>query len=111
MAHTSSFFPFAIRYSLFAMALTLAGAASATAQTYPSRPITMIVPYPPGGPTDSLARILIEPLRAALGQPVIIENVSGAGGTIGVARAARAASDGYTLSIGQFASHVSTLAI
>src|SRR5947208_1642904 len=86
----------------------LALAASASAQTYPSRPISMIVSYPPGGPTDSLSRILIEPLRAALGQPVIIENISGAGGTIGVGRAARAAPDGYTLSIGQFASHVST---
>jgi tripartite-type tricarboxylate transporter receptor subunit TctC len=99
------------RLLLAAIVLALAGMSQAAAQTYPTRPITMIVAYPPGGPTDSLARILIEPLRNALGQPVIIENVSGAGGTIGVARAARAAPDGYTLSIGQFASHVSTPAI
>src|SRR5262245_30885107 len=99
------------RLLLAAVISVLAGILPAAAQNYPSRPITMIVAYPPGGPTDSLARILIEPLRNALGQPVIIENISGAGGTIGVARAARAAPDGYTLSIGQFASHVSTLAI
>src|SRR5215470_14141612 len=68
----------------------LAAAASASAQVYPSRPITMVVPYPPGGPTDTLARILLEPMRMSLGQPIIIENVGGAGGTLGVARAARA---------------------
>jgi len=71
----------------------------------------MVVPYPPGGPTDTLARILVEPMRISLGQPIIIENVGGAGGMLGVARAARAAPDGHTLSIGQWASHVSTPAI
>jgi len=89
----------------------LAAATSASAQVYPSRPITMVVPYPPGGPTDTLARILVEPMRMSLGQPIIIENVGGAGGMLGVARAARAAPDGHTLSIGQWASHVSTPAI
>jgi tripartite-type tricarboxylate transporter receptor subunit TctC len=69
----------------------------ATAQTYPSRPITMIVPYPAGGPTDTIARLLGERMRASLGQPVIIENVAGAGGNIGVGRVARAAGDGYTV--------------
>jgi len=73
---------------------------NAAAQVYPSRAITMIVPFPAGGATDTLARILAEPLRAAFHQPVIVENVAGAGGTIGVGRASRAAGDGYTLSIG-----------
>jgi tripartite-type tricarboxylate transporter receptor subunit TctC len=84
---------------------------SAAAQVYPSRSITMIVPFPPGGATDTLARILAEPLRAAFGQPVIVENVAGAGGTIGVGRAARAAGDGYTLSIGTVSTHVLTGAL
>ena len=79
---------------------------TARGQTYPSRPITMIVPYPAGGPTDTIARLLGERMRASLGQPVIIENVAGAGGTIGVGRVARAAGDGYTLGIGHWGSHV-----
>jgi tripartite-type tricarboxylate transporter receptor subunit TctC len=78
----------------------------ARAQTYPSRAITMVVPYPAGGPTDTIARLLGERMRASLGQPVIIENVAGAGGNIGVGRVARAAGDGYTLSIGHWGSHV-----
>ena len=78
----------------------------ARGQAYPSRPITMIVPYPAGGPTDTIARLLGERMRASLGQPVIIENVAGAGGTIGVGRVARAAGDGYTLGIGHWGSHV-----
>jgi tripartite-type tricarboxylate transporter receptor subunit TctC len=78
----------------------------ARAQTYPSRPITMIVPYPAGGPTDTIARLFGERMRASLGQPVVIENVAGAGGNIGVGRVARAAGDGYTLSIGHWGSHV-----
>jgi tripartite-type tricarboxylate transporter receptor subunit TctC len=72
----------------------------ASAQSYPSRPITIIVPYPAGGLFDALARVLVEPMRAALSQTVVIENVGGAGGSIGVGRVARAAPDGYTLSIG-----------
>src|SRR6478672_10270148 len=74
----------------------------AWAQAYPARPITIVVPYPAGGPTDTLARILVEHMRISLGQPVIIENVSGAGGSIGVGRVARAAPDGYTVSIGHW---------
>jgi len=72
----------------------------ARAQAYPSRPITIVVPYPAGGLFDALARVLTEPMRAALSQAVVIENVGGAGGSIGVGRVARAAPDGYTLSIG-----------
>jgi tripartite-type tricarboxylate transporter receptor subunit TctC len=79
---------------------------AAVAQSYPSRPITMIVPFPPGGATDAIARILNERLRAALGQTVIIENIGGAGGSIGVGRVVRAAPDGYTLNLGQLGSHV-----
>src|SRR6476660_9819120 len=75
---------------------------SAVAQPYPSRPITLIAPFPAGGPSDALARILSEPMRAALGQPVVIENVAGAGGNIGIGRLARAAPDGYTIGIGQW---------
>jgi tripartite-type tricarboxylate transporter receptor subunit TctC len=78
----------------------------AKAQAYPSKPITMVVPFPAGGPVDTLGRILAEPMRASLGQPILIENVSGAAGSIGVGRVARAAPDGYTLSIGQFGTHV-----
>jgi tripartite-type tricarboxylate transporter receptor subunit TctC len=78
----------------------------ASAQAYPSRPITMIVPYPPGGPTDTLGRIFAERMRASLGQPVIVENVGGAGGTIGVARVVRATPDGYTINFSNVASHV-----
>jgi tripartite-type tricarboxylate transporter receptor subunit TctC len=77
----------------------------AWAQAYPARPITMIVPFPAGGATDTLARLLSERLRASLGQPVIVENVAGAAGSIGVGRAARAPGDGYTLSIGTLTTH------
>ena len=88
--------------------LQLSGAAAAvptfsrvaTAQGYPSRPITMIVPAPAGGPLDVIGRILAEPMRGTLGQPVIIENVSGADGSIGTGRAARARPDGYTIVLG-----------
>jgi len=83
----------------------------ANAQGYPARPITMVVPFAAGGPTDALARILAERMRASLGQPVIVENVTGAAGTIGVGRVARAAPDGYTVSLGPWNSHVITGAI
>ena len=91
---------------VIAVAATIAGLGDAAAQTYPSRPVTMVVPYAPGGPTDTIARIMAEHMRGSLGQPVIIENVSGAGGSIGVARVARATPDGYTLSVGNLSSHV-----
>jgi tripartite-type tricarboxylate transporter receptor subunit TctC len=89
-----------------AIALAVGGAPAAYAQSYPSHPITIIVPFPAGGPTDTLARLLGERMRVSLGQPVIIETVTGAGASIGVARAAQAAPDGYTLSIGNWTSHV-----
>ena len=78
----------------------------AAGQAFPSRPLTMIVPFPAGGATDTLARVLAERMRGALGQPVVIENVAGAAGSLGVGRAVRAAADGYTLSIGTSTTHV-----
>jgi len=90
-----------IRTLLAAIAMVMfAGIAIAPAQTYPSRPITMIVPFPAGGATDTLGRFLAERMRPMLGQTVIIENVAGAAGTIGVGRAVRAPADGYTIQIG-----------
>jgi tripartite-type tricarboxylate transporter receptor subunit TctC len=91
----------------FLAAALLAGlVGTAQAQPYPSRPITFVVPFAAGGPTDTLARILSERMRAPLGQTVIIENATGAAGSIGVGRVARAAPDGYTVSIGHWSTHV-----
>jgi tripartite-type tricarboxylate transporter receptor subunit TctC len=89
-----------------ACALLLAATTVASAQAYPSRPITMVVPFAAGGPVDTVARILSEPMRASLGQSIIVDNVTGAAGSIGVGRVARAAPDGYTLSIGHWSTHV-----
>ncbi len=80
--------------------------AAAQAQNFPQRPITLIVPFPPGGSTDTAARIIADRMRPALGQTVVIENVGGAGGSIAVGRLARAAPDGYTVDIGQWDTHV-----
>lgn len=91
---------------LTAAAVTPVFSGLARAQTWPAHPITMIVPYPPGGPTDVLARVLSERMRGLLGQPVIIENIAGAEGSIGVARAARAKADGYTIELGAMSTHV-----
>jgi tripartite-type tricarboxylate transporter receptor subunit TctC len=77
-----------------------------TAQSYPTRSITLVVPFPPGGSTDVAGRILADRMAAVLGQPVIIENVGGAGGSIGVGRVARATPDGYVIDIGQWDTHV-----
>jgi tripartite-type tricarboxylate transporter receptor subunit TctC len=87
------------------------GLACANAQNYPSRPITMIAPFPAGGTTDIVARVMADGMKATLGQPVIVENVSGIGGTIGSARVARAEPDGYTLMIGQWSNQVGAGAI
>src|SRR4051794_26693582 len=89
--------------SLFAiLAITLSPGSEGRAEGYPSRPITIVAPFAAGGPLDTIARILSERMRALLGQPVIIENVIGAGGSIGTGRAVRAAPDGYTISIGNW---------
>ena len=97
-----------VRTLLSSMAIVLAAGCGgpAWAQVYPSRPITIVVPLAAGGPNDTLARILAEPMRAALGQPVIVENVTGAGGTVGTGRVARAAPDGYTIGMGFLGTHV-----
>src|ERR1700753_3973951 len=89
--------------------LVIAGGAIANAQSFPSRQITIVVPFPPGGSTDVAARIMAEKMRPILGQPVIIENQGGAGGSIAVGRVARAAPDGYTIDIGQWDTHVGSI--
>jgi tripartite-type tricarboxylate transporter receptor subunit TctC len=94
----------------FFIAATLATVAGfAAAQGFPNKAITLVVPFPPGGSTDTAARIIADRMRAPLGQPVVVENVGGAGGTIGVGRIARAAPDGYTIDIGQWDTHVGSI--
>jgi tripartite-type tricarboxylate transporter receptor subunit TctC len=83
-----------------------AGVGAAGAQTYPSRPVTLVAPFPAGGPLDVIARIIAEPMRETLGQPVVIENLAGAGGNLGVGKLAKAEPDGYTIGIGQWSTHV-----
>src|SRR5215468_10974260 len=92
--------------SAAALAAILASLVGAATQIYPSRPITMIVPFTVGGPGDTLTRIVAEHMRASLGQPIIIDNVGGAAGRIGTGRVARAAPDGYTLGYGSTSTHV-----
>ncbi|MCA0405843.1 MAG: tripartite tricarboxylate transporter substrate binding protein BugD [Proteobacteria bacterium] len=86
-------------------ALFALGATQANAQAFPARPITMIVPFAAGGPTDVVARIVGDHMSRTLGQPVIIENVAGAGGTTGITRAAKATPDGYTIAMGHMGTH------
>src|SRR5438034_4682395 len=85
------------------LASSILATGAASAQTYPSRPITLVVPYPPGGATDAISRIIQDSMSQSLGQQVVIENIGGAGGMIAAARAARAAPDGYTILIHQVA--------
>jgi tripartite-type tricarboxylate transporter receptor subunit TctC len=91
---------------LLAACMLAASIAAAAAQPYPARPVTMVVPFGAGGPTDALARILAARMTAALGQTVLVENVTGASGTIGIGRVARAAPDGYTVVLGNWPSFV-----
>src|SRR5580658_11165940 len=88
-------------FAVFAAFALLSGAAAA--QTYPDHPVTLLVPFPPGGATDAIARIIQEPLQKSLGQPIVIENIGGAGGMIAADKAARATPDGYTILIHQVA--------
>jgi tripartite-type tricarboxylate transporter receptor subunit TctC len=92
---------FARAFAVFAAFALLSGAAAA--QTYPDHPITLLVPFPPGGATDAIARIIQEPLQKSLGQPIVVENIGGAGGMIAADKAARATPDGYTILIHQVA--------
>jgi hypothetical protein len=89
-----------------ALALFAASIVGAAAEIYPARPITIVVPFPAGGPTDALARVLAERMKGALGQSVIVENPTGAAGTIGTGRVARAGPDGYTVILGHWQTHV-----
>src|SRR5215218_4855547 len=91
---------------LAALVVVLGNIAGASAQSYPSRPITVLVPFPAGGGSDLIARIVVERMRTSLGQPLIVENAAGASGSIGVGRVARAAPDGYTLVSGHWGTHV-----
>src|ERR1700684_3580553 len=95
---------------LAALALLISGGA-ARAENFPSHPITLVVPFSAGGPTDAMARIMADRMKTALGQSLLIENVTGAGGSIGVGRVARATPDGYTVSIGHLGTHVANGAI
>jgi tripartite-type tricarboxylate transporter receptor subunit TctC len=99
-----------MRKLIAAIALTVfTSIVGVQAQPYPSRSITILVPFPPGGSTDVVARIMAERMRPLLGQPVIVENVGGAGGSIAVGRLARAVPDGYTIDIGQWDTHVGSI--
>jgi tripartite-type tricarboxylate transporter receptor subunit TctC len=100
-----------MRKIVLAVLAVLAFANSASAQNFPSRPITIIVPFSAGGPSDVMARILAERMKVALGEAVLIENVTGAGGSIGVGRAVRSPPDGYTISFGHLGTHVANGAI
>ena len=97
--------------ALLALVTLSLAAPGAAAQGYPSKPVTMIVPFAAGGPADTIARIVAAPMGKALGQTVLVENVTGAAGTVAVGRVAKAAPDGYTLSIGHLNSHVFTGAV
>jgi tripartite-type tricarboxylate transporter receptor subunit TctC len=96
---------------LAALAISLQLVGGAAAQSYPSRPVTMVEPFPAGGSTDTIGRILSDAMRGPFGQTVIIENVGGASGNLGVGRVARAAPDGYTLILGSWPTHVLNAAI
>ena len=90
--------------------LSMSGAA-AVADNFPSHPITIVVPFSAGGPSDAMARILAERMKTTLGEAILIENVTGAGGSIGVGRAVRSPPDGYTISFGHLGTHVANGAI
>jgi tripartite-type tricarboxylate transporter receptor subunit TctC len=97
--------------SLALALLCTVAAAAAQAQTYPSRPVTIIVPFTAGGPADITGRIVAEALSRNLGQQFVVENVGGAGGTTGATRGARATPDGYTLTLGHMGTHAAAVAL
>jgi len=97
--------------SIVAAIVLALGLAGAEAQTFPSKPITLIVPFPAGGPADAVARIFSDHMKGTLGQPILVETVTGAGATIGVGRVVNAAPDGYTIGIGNWTSHVGSPAL
>src|SRR6266850_7238534 len=93
-------------HGCFALAVLLGNALTASAQSYPTHAIALVVPFSAGGPTDTIGRIMAERMGRSLGQTVVVENTTGAGGSIAVGRVARAAPDGYMLSIGHIGTHV-----
>jgi tripartite-type tricarboxylate transporter receptor subunit TctC len=98
--------------SILAMLIgTLALAAPAVAETFPSRPITILVPFAAGGPSDVMARILAERVKTSLGEAILVEDITGAAGTVGVGRVVHSAPDGYTIGIGHLGTHVANGAI
>ena len=100
-----------MRKIVVALLAILAFATTASAQNFPSRPITIIVPFSAGGPSDVMARILAERMKVTLGEAILVENVTGAAGSIGVGRAVRSPPDGYTVSFGHLGTHVANGAI
>src|SRR5947209_8894948 len=102
---------FVMRKIILAVVAALAFSSAADAEKYPSRPITIIVPFAAGGPSDAMTRILAERMKTTLGEAVLVENVTGAGGSIGVGRALRSPPDGYTISFGHLGTHVANGAI
>jgi tripartite-type tricarboxylate transporter receptor subunit TctC len=100
-----------MRRIVLAMLAVLLFGGAAVAQNYPSHPVTIIVPFSAGGPSDAMARILAERMKASLGETLLIENVTGAGGSIGVGRAVRSPADGYTISFGHLGTHVANGAV
>src|SRR5213080_2067317 len=96
---------------VFAAILIAVGLSAGAQQPYPTRPITMVVPFAAGGPTDVLARILGQHMSQTLGQQIVVETVTGGGGSIGAARAAKAAPDGYTLLMGNLGSHAASVGL
>src|SRR4051794_38824020 len=95
-----------MRKTIFAALLATLALGPAHAENFPSRPITIVVPFSAGGPSDVMARILAERMKTTLGETVLVENVTGAGGSLGVGRAVRSSPDGYTISFGHLGTHV-----
>jgi tripartite-type tricarboxylate transporter receptor subunit TctC len=95
-----------MKRAFFAVIAALAALGGAQAETFPSKPITIVIPLAAGGAVDTMVRTVAEPMRAILGQPILVENMGGAGGTTGVNRVARSAPDGYTISVGTWGTHV-----
>src|SRR3954447_19717835 len=100
-----------MRKIVLAMLAVLAFGSAARAENYPSRPLTIIVPFSAGGPSDAMARILAERMKITLGEALLVENVTGAGGSIGVGRAGHSPPDGYTVSFGHLGTPVANGAI
>ena len=100
-----------LQHAVVSVCASLALVAGAAAQDYPTRQIVVIVPFPAGGSTDIQARLLSEPMRQVLGQPVVVQNVPGAGSTIGTGKAIQSPPDGYTLIVGNWTSHVGAGAV